>query len=1034
MTALSDAYCAKFLDEPFGEKVALPSYLTTKRKEPLRSAGFAYEEQWAQQSYTFLFEGGVAAYVRHLNRLQKPKHDNIFYFEKKVGDVTVEAALRYVEDFKEMVLAFANNIYNPDGGTHLLGFRTSLTRTINSYARKQGYLKEKDENLSGEDVREGLTAVISVKLPNPQFEGQTKAKLGNTEIKSIVDESFGESFAVWLEEHPRDAEAIIGKCVLAAKARAAAKMAREAVLRKGALEGFTLPGKLADCSTRDTSQAELFLVEGDSAGGSAKSGRDREFQAILPLRGKILNVERARLDKMLMNNEIKSLIIALGTNIGEMFDISKLRYDKIIIMTDADSVTGDTPMLIYDKTKALYSLVEIGSFVDNCLTPQNYEVICSDTLKKTVERRPLLNVVKHRRRTPIYEITTRYGFKIKVTPWHSVYVRSNDELLEKRGDQIKTGDWLVFPQTLPSQEKEITLDLTAALNEHKKDLALIVPEAAMNSLPETAWINLPLKEWRQLQTQRQAHGLSRFAMAEKVGVYKTVVQQWETKIDNVLPRLNNFRSYLSQINLTTPKKVSALVPLNDWSSPLPSAARLAYKNHSYLVPAAIALDEDLAYLLGWYLGDGCFTPTKNSPNRCMLALGGEKNHAYFKNLKEALIKTIGASSVQAENGACRELHFHSFTFRLILKTLGLLGKKAPEKFVPDQIFNMSRQLKLAFLRGLLESDGAVVLSAPKEKIEKVFIGHTTYSKRLADGLVTLYRQLGIFPCVSERPPHTHTSKGITYRGNFNRFDITVTTVEQLNKLKPVWQNHKNAAELTAYLKSATPSRNRNPHNFGKHYLHKISSDLAGIPVMSVKKVECDDEFVYDLTVQGHANFIAGNSGVLLHNTDGSHIRTLLLTLFYRHFPELINQGHIFIAQPPLYRVQVGKEVRYLFTEEDKTKHLEELAKSKAAKTALPPPKAKEEETEAAAPSEEETATTVVGGVKVNIQRYKGLGEMNPEQLWETTMDPMTRLLKKVTAEDAAKADETFDVLMGDDVEPRKKFIQAHAKSVKNLDI
>jgi len=250
--------------------------------------------------------------------------------------VIVEVALQYVDDYRESVFSFANNIENPEGGMHVVGFRTALTRTLNNYARKNNLLKEKDTNLTGDDVREGLTAVISVKVAEPQFEGQTKAKLGNPEVRTAVDSVFGEYFYAFLEEHPREATAIIGKCLLAAEARQAAKKARETVLRKGALDGFALPGKLADCSSKDPANSELYIVEGDSAGGSAKQGRNRETQAILPLRGKILNVERARLDKMLANNEVKSLIIALGTNIGDQFDIEKLRYDRIIIMTDAD--------------------------------------------------------------------------------------------------------------------------------------------------------------------------------------------------------------------------------------------------------------------------------------------------------------------------------------------------------------------------------------------------------------------------------------------------------------------------------------------------------------------------------------------------------------------------------------------------------------------------------------------------------------------------------------------------------------------------
>lgn len=288
------------------------------------------------QPYTFHFEGGVASYVQHLNYNKSPKHDTTFYVEKEINEVNAEIAMRYTDEYKETVFSFANNIHTVEGGMHLVGFRTALTRALNSYARKQGFLKEKDENLSGDDVREGLTAVISVKVKNPQFEGQTKAKLGNVEVKSVVDQVTFDALSTFLEEHPRDGEAIIGKCVLAQRARVAARTARESVLRKGALEGFMLPGKLADCSTKDSATSELYLVEGDSAGGSAKQGRDRNFQAILPLRGKILNVERARIDKMLANNEIKSLIIAMGTNIGEQFDMAGLRYNRIIIMTDAD--------------------------------------------------------------------------------------------------------------------------------------------------------------------------------------------------------------------------------------------------------------------------------------------------------------------------------------------------------------------------------------------------------------------------------------------------------------------------------------------------------------------------------------------------------------------------------------------------------------------------------------------------------------------------------------------------------------------------
>jgi DNA gyrase subunit B len=284
----------------------------------------------------FHFEGGVLSYIKYLNNSTPSLQDEPFYVEKEAEKVQVEVGFLYNSEIETQELSFANNIYTPDGGMHLTGFRTALTSVLNDWARASSYIKEKDENLTGEDVREGLVAVVSVKLREPQFEGQTKARLGSTEARTAVNAVVGEALKNFMERNSRDAGKIVEKCLLAAKARKAAKAARETVLRKGVLDGLTLPGKLADCSSRDPKECELFLVEGDSAGGSSKQGRDRRTQAILPLRGKILNVEKSRIDKMLLNKEIKSLVIALGTAIAESFDMSKLRYDKIIIMTDAD--------------------------------------------------------------------------------------------------------------------------------------------------------------------------------------------------------------------------------------------------------------------------------------------------------------------------------------------------------------------------------------------------------------------------------------------------------------------------------------------------------------------------------------------------------------------------------------------------------------------------------------------------------------------------------------------------------------------------
>ncbi|MBS6208080.1 MAG: DNA topoisomerase (ATP-hydrolyzing) subunit B [Firmicutes bacterium] len=297
---------------------------------------FKDEREGQKRSETFHYEGGIKEFVKFQNENKDPIHPDIIYFEVVKETCEVEVAMQYTDSYSELVLGYANNINTTDGGTHIVGFKSALTRIFNDYGKKAKILKENDDSLSGEDVREGLTAIVSVKLAEPQFEGQTKAKLGNPDMRGFVETSTNEYLTAFLEENPAQAKAILEKCIKAARAREAARKARDMTRRKGALESFSLPGKLADCSDKDPSQCEIFLVEGDSAGGSAKDGRDRKRQAILPLRGKILNVEKARLDRILGSDEIKNMITAFGCGIGDDFNVDKLRYHKIIIMTDAD--------------------------------------------------------------------------------------------------------------------------------------------------------------------------------------------------------------------------------------------------------------------------------------------------------------------------------------------------------------------------------------------------------------------------------------------------------------------------------------------------------------------------------------------------------------------------------------------------------------------------------------------------------------------------------------------------------------------------
>ncbi len=337
------ANCVAFMPDPdvFEEGVVYDYRVLAQR---LRETAFLtknlrielIDERAEGETTVFQYAGGVRDFVDYINRDKDPVHRTVIYFENETSDGQVEVAMQWNSSYNDSIFTFANNINTTEGGAHLSGFRGALTRTINDYARQKGFLKEKEENLSGEDVREGLSAIVSVKLKNPQFEGQTKTKLGNTEIRTLVETTVNAKLAEFLEEHPAEGRLIVDKSVTAARARNAARKARDLTRRKGLLEGSSLPGKLADCSIRDPHLSELYLVEGDSAGGSAKMARDRSFQAILPLRGKIINVEKARIDKMLQNNEILTMISAMGTGIGDEFDLTQARYHKIIIMTDAD--------------------------------------------------------------------------------------------------------------------------------------------------------------------------------------------------------------------------------------------------------------------------------------------------------------------------------------------------------------------------------------------------------------------------------------------------------------------------------------------------------------------------------------------------------------------------------------------------------------------------------------------------------------------------------------------------------------------------
>ena len=1416
------------------------------------------------KSHTFYFEGGIGSFIRYLNRGNSPRQSKIFHIKKDNNDVSVEIAFQYTDDYKEILLGFANNIYTSEGGTHVVGFRTALTRILNSYAREKKYLKEKDKNLTGDDVREGLTAVISVRLVNPQFEGQTKAKLGNNEARSAVDTVFSTALKSFLEENPRDAEAMVGKCLLAARARQAARTAREAVLRKGVLDSLSLPGKLADCSSKEPEKCELYIVEGDSAGGSCfsketkialtdgrnlsfkelieedkkgkrnycytikkdgtigiekikhprktrsnarvtklildnnkeiictpdhlfmlrdgsykkakdlnindslmplkrklseinkritikgyemcydvrkkwwifthlladqynleeaiycekdgdcrhhidfnklnnnpenlkrmqknehliyhttilektlhseetkeksriahqrkeyrekiskimstpemrkmlskrakkqwdndeykqymvkkflefynknkeyrdrnnkllyenqkeywakkenrkkqservkkyfqenpearkynslkakkqwenlalldwranktkeqwtpefrkqrkktynktyeekflklmreifeecgqinkdkykqkrldlnnksllkyetacqrffngeeenlkqavinynhkikkiinlkkkidvydleventhnfalasgvfvhncKMGRDRNFQAILPLRGKVLNVERARLDKILANQELKSLVIALGTNIGEQFDISKLRYHKIIIMADADSVTGDTPIMVFNKKKKQYFYSEVGPFINNCQDTNDYQVMTCQGNPGKLETKDIYQAITHPKRTDIYQLKTYCGYPIKITSCHSIYVYRDGKFTTEKGDKVKIGDYLITPRNFPTEKKDINIDLRDTLLSCGKDnISIKIKKSQLNHIPGQSWINISIKTWKKLKRLREEKGISRKKMGQLTGLYWTILEQWEEKIDNVMPRYEKLKLYLSQLNINIKDlNYNLYIPIKDWpiNVPFPKDAKFYLNGHTHEIKTKFKLDKDLAYFIGFYLGDGCSSPEKNSPNRFILALGNDKKY-YGSKISKIIESKFKAKPIIEKRKTWHNLYFHSFSFKLLLIHLGLLDKKAFEKFIPDIFFNAKNNIRQALLEGLLHSDGHIVVSAQqikdRKKIKAIF-GHTTTSSKLANGIVFLYRQLGILPLFSERWGRSHISNGRVFKSNWPRYDIYVSTYDYLCKTYNIWKNHKRARKLKNYLDNINLDKCVGKYKYGK-YILSISKDFLAIKVKDIKKIKTEDKMVYDFSVPGNQNFIAGTGGFLLHNSDGMHIRTLLLTFFYRYFPDLIKQGYLYIARPPLYRLKSGKIIQYVYSDEEK----EKVLKRKTPKTQS---KGKGFKVKQIGKEEKKESSEKVTGT--SVQRYKGLGEMNPEELFKTTMDPASRILMKVEITDAAKTDEIFETLMGREVEARKRFIQTHAQGVKNLDV
>jgi DNA gyrase subunit B len=984
----------KFLPDPKVFETTEISYETiaTRLKElAFLNAGLQIEisDERNDKNNVYRFDGGIKEFVVHINRNKTSLHPNPIYLFAEKEDFEVEIAIQYTDGYTENIFTFANNINTHEGGAHLSGFKGALTRVLNDYGKKNK-LFDNDFSLSGEDCREGITTIISCKVRHPQFEGQTKTKLGNSEVRGAVESLTNEKLSEFFEENPVVAKIILEKAVNASRAREAARKARELTRRKGLLESSALPGKLADCSSREPSKTELYIVEGDSAGGSSKMARNREFQAILPLRGKILNVEKARMDKILKNNEILALITAIGTGIGEEFDIEKARYHKIIIMTDADSVTGDTPILLYDKKRKELCYNRIDEFNEKCKDSTRYQTMTLDEKTNQRKMKDVVKHIKHPKRTEIYEIKTYCGYTIKVTSCHSVYVWKNNQVDVKDGNKIEEGDYLITPKAFQRLDKTININLENELYKYDKNenISVKMKKSDINKISSNSWIELSSKTWNKIKKIREEKSISRKKMGETIKVYDKIIQQWEQKIDNVMPRYNQLKKYMDALNLNLSSfNYNVYIPVSDIKPErLSEKAEFYLHDHINKIKTNLKVDKELAYLIGWYLGDGCHSNTIKNPNRFTICIGEDKD-VYLKNIKNAVKKTLDADIIiDKKTPKYYTLHFNSLSFKLLLNKFGLYSKKAHEKFIPNIFYNVKEDVQKSLLKGLLQSDGYIVT----DDKSKALIGHCTISKKLAEGIICIYRQLGLLPSITERPVNAFSSKKKTDK---IRYDVSITTKDSLIKTKDIWLEHKNSYKLKEYLRKIKSDK-----CYGKR-IAKISDDFIGLKVKQIKKVKVSDKNVYDLSVPMNQNFIAGRGGFLLHNTDGEHIRILLLTFFFRYMRSLVEEGYIYIAQPPLYKISKGKKIEYAYNEKEKARVINEM-----------------------------------GDRGISIQRYKGLGEMNPNQLWETTMDPENRLTAKVTVEDAVEADELFTILMGEKVEPRREFIEAHAKEVENLDI
>ncbi len=1158
----------------------------------------------------FKFEGGVATYVADMNANKTVVSDVVAFigtYGENAAECTVDVAMQWNDGYSELTTCFTNTIKNRDGGTHLTGFRQAMTRTINNYANEYKLLKDAKGGLSGEDLREGLTAVVSVKVGDPKYSNQAKDKLVSSEVGTAVSAVVADKLGEWLERHPKDARGIISKALQASRAREAARKAREMVQRKGALELSSLPGKLADCQERDPAKSELFIVEGESAGGSAKQGRNRAFQAILPLKGKILNVEKVRFDRMLSSQELTTLITALGTSVGDEKDISKLRYHKIVIMS------VDAQEHVFVRVDGTVKMTSIGEFIDNALEGRQPdesgvtrrvredlgEVLCFGVGDLIVRFRPIKAVIRHPLDEALFEIKTDYGRSIRVTAGHSMFVHENGEMVLKRGDELVTGDRVVAPRTIRFPQdapprfdllRELYNDETASSQVWVRGPAVedwckakVTADYADRPQFAAPRVELPPEVRAELTRLRTTHGITNADLCRAVGIRQPVTfYAWEKGTSR--PTLPDFERYLDAIG--APKEsFLARVTIGPnrleriWAEPYRGTLATRVRDHvrlSALEPADLdwfgdrtdlqltpehysehgigrylALTPSLAELVGFFVAEG------SCSDRAGIRLAiGPRNESLLPQLGTAFVEAFGlpARAYESDHRAGELKLVHRVAVLAWQRLFGFRGAESMTKRIPDVIWSAPSEIKARFLRGYLLGDGTVSNDR---------MSFATSSRDLASGTQYLLSSLGVFASISRHEPDgvERTIRGAACVSRHPYWTVTVSAAEDLFRLESVWSG---VSGTESWSRIAPKDRSRR--------FAPIGGDLVSLSITSIERVNASNGNVYDFSVEGDENFVCGFGGLVTHNTDadvdGSHIRTLLLTFFFRHFNELFENGHVFIAQPPLYKIKKGKTELYLKNEqaledylldsvcketvltragaelltgdglaaavkrinqarrlraqldkrtdgritaqfadsgltEDHLKNREKLELLEAkvmAEVSRRYPELGQAAAEYKQDPEhgtwelrygaghhgvrrhttisadlvraaefvelrtisaelrgtlteplslvhqkdpvveikgwDEIATVIedLGRKGLGIQRYKGLGEMNADQLWETTMDPEKRHLLRVKVEDLDAADGIFTKLMGDLVEPRREFIEENALNVRRLDV